>query len=50
MTKGLTDLFDRCELNETERAYFEQGQVRSLAISADKKTMICQVGLMKSCL
>ena len=44
MTRGLTDLFDRCELNETERAYFEQGQVRSLAISADKKTMICQVG------
>ena len=44
MTKGLTDLFDQCELNETERAYFEQGQVRSLAISADKKTMICQVG------
>lgn len=43
MTKLLKDLFERCEFEEMERACFEKGEVRSLAISTDKKTVICQV-------
>ena len=44
MARALADLFDRCKIEESVRAYFDQGEVRSLAVSPDKKTMICHVG------
>lgn len=44
MARALADLFDRCKIEESVRAYFNQGEVRSLAVSPDKKTMICHVG------
>ena len=44
MTRVLADLFDRCKIEEPERAYFDRGEVRSLAVSKDKKTMLCHVG------
>ena len=44
MARALADLFDRCKIEESVRAYFDQGEVRSLAVSQDKKTMICHVG------
>ena len=44
MARALADIFDRCKIEESVRAYFDQGEVRSLAVSPDKKTMICHVG------
>ncbi len=44
MARALADLFDRCKIEESVRAYFDTGEVRSLAVSSDKRTMICHVG------
>ena len=44
MARALADLFDRCKIEDTVRAYFDTGEVRSLAVSSDKRTMICHVG------
>lgn len=44
MARALADLFDRCKIEESVRGYFDRGEVRSLAVSADKKTMLCHVG------
>ena len=44
MTTALADIFERCQVQEQEKTYFSAGEVQSLAVSQDKKTMICHVG------
>ncbi len=43
MARALADLFDRCKIEESVQGYFDAGEVRSLAVSTNKKTMICHV-------
>lgn len=43
MSRALSEVFERCKIEESCRAYFAHGEVCSLAVSEDHKTLLSHV-------